>query len=414
MIRRTVRDIRRRNRSDVLQCTYAAGHPVNRQQIAAATGLSTATVATLTGELLAAGVLHEVGQEDSRGGRPRARLSVNGARGLLIGTDVSEDFVHIALFDLAMRVRGTFERPLDPGGSSPLDVVELVALGVDEVLRDSGADRERVLGIGVSVPGLVEKEHGVSLLSVYGHWENVPLKALLAERLGFPLYLDNPLKASTVAELWFGAGRGVDNLVVVTLRTGVGVGMALDGALYRGVTNCAGEWGHTGLVRKGRGCRCGRLGCVEAYVSAPGILQTLREADPHSPLPALEDQRAAIAGLAEAVRRGEPAAVQALEDTGDHLGAAVSTLINTLNPRVLVLGDWTAQRLGEPLLDATRAAAARYALAQPFNAVSMQLCRLPHNPVSMGAAAFALEGFLADLASGAGRAGRGGARPVRG
>ncbi|MFJ8747717.1 ROK family protein, partial [Embleya sp. NPDC127516] len=399
MLKRTARDIRRHNRFEVLQSTYAAGEHVSRQQIATATGLSTATVANLTGELLDVGVLVEVGREDSGGGRPRARLAVNAERGLLVGVDVSEDFVRLELYDLAMNVLRAVERRMDPRGSSPGDVVEHIALGVDDLLTTPDVDPDRVLGIGVSLPGLVEREGGVSVLAVYGHWRDVPMKALLAERLDFPLYVDNPLKASTVAELWFGAGRDVDDLAVVTLRTGVGVGVAIDGTLYRGATNSAGEWGHIILVMDGRTCRCGARGCVEAYVGAPGILRTLREIDPHNPILTIDDQIAAIEAVADAARRHDPTALRVVEDTGRHLGASVATLINMLNPARIVLGDWVADRLGEPLLTATRDAAAHYALEQPFAAVTLSLSELPDNAVCLGTATFALEGFLNDLTS---------------
>ncbi|WP_331769457.1 ROK family protein (plasmid) [Embleya sp. NBC_00888] len=399
MRKRTARDIRRHNRFEVLQSTYAAGEHVSRQQIATATGLSTATVANLTGELLDVGVLVEVGREDSGGGRPRARLAVNAERGLLVGVDVSEDFVRLELYDLAMNVLRAVERRMDPRGSTPGDVVEHITLGVDDLLATPDVDPDRVLGIGVSLPGLVEREGGVSVLAVYGHWRDVPMKALLAERLDFPLYVDNPLKASTVAELWFGAGRDVDDLAVVTLRTGVGVGVAIDGTLYRGTTNSAGEWGHIILVMDGRTCRCGARGCVEAYVGAPGILQTLRETDPHHPILTIDDQIAAIEALADAARRHDPTAQRVIEETGRHLGASVATMINMLNPARIVLGDWVADRLGEPLLTATRNAAAHYSLDQPFGAVTLSLSELPDNAVCLGTATFALEGFLNDLTS---------------
>ena len=396
MIKRTSQDIRRLNRFEVLRRFYAGTGAMSRQDLAAATGLSFATVANLTAELLEAGVLVEAGHEESGGGRPRARLAVNAERGALIGIDIAETAVHAELFDLALDVRHSVERPLPPGDVRPADVVAQLALCVEELLSGSETPRARVLGAGVSVPGMVEREGGVSSFSPYWSWHEVPLRALLAERLGLPLWLDNPLRASTVAELWFGAGREVDDLVVLTLRAGVGAGIAVDGQLYRGFTNSAGEWGHTCLASDGRLCTCGTRGCVEAYVSTRGIAQTWRELAPDDERAAGPDDAATVAALARAAEQGDATATEAVDRTARYLGAAVANLVNLLNPRALVLGNQVVDLLGERLLTATYEAVTRHALPLPHRAATLRRSAVPHNAVTRGAAAFALEGFLDD------------------
>ncbi|KOG45527.1 transcriptional regulator [Streptomyces virginiae] len=397
MAKRTAQDIRRRNRFDALRCVFAASGPVSRQEVAAATGLSFATVANLVAELLEAGVLREAGHEDSKGGRPRARLAVNAERGALVGIDVAETSVQVELFDLALTVRRSVRLPLPQTGVRPDDVVDAIVTGV-EGLSDAAGTPPRILGAGVSIPGLVEREGGVSVFSPYWSWRDVPLRSLLAERLPMPLYLDNPLKAGTVAEMWFGAGREVDDLLVLTLRAGVGAGIAVDGALYRGATNSAGEWGHTCLVRDGRECRCGRRGCVEAYVSTRGIARTVRELDAESPL--LDpDEDAVVSNVARAAAEGDAVATETVARTARHLGEAAADLLNLFNPQALVLGGRVADRLGEPLLRQTRDVIAAHALPATLQALTFRLSTVPDNPVSLGAATFALEGFLDDRAT---------------
>ncbi|WP_423834464.1 ROK family protein [Streptomyces manipurensis] len=394
MARRTAQDIRRRNRFDALRRVFAAPGPVSRQEIAAATGLSFATAANLVAELLEAGVLREAGREDSRGGRPRARLAVDPGRGALVGIDVAETSVQVVLFDLALTELSSVRLPLPASGVRPEHVVDTIVAGVAGLLGAEGAP-PRVLGAGVSVPGLVEREGGVSVFSPYWSWRDVPLRSLLAARLAMPLYLDNPLKAGTVAEMWFGAGRDVDDLVVLTLRAGVGVGIAIDGALYRGAGNSAGEWGHTCLVRGGRECRCGRRGCVEAYVSSRGVAATLRELDPASPL--LEaDEDTVVTRVAEAAATGDATAAETVARTAAHLGEAAADLLNLFNPQALVLGGWVADRLGEPLLRQTREVVAEHALPATLQAAAFQRSTVRGNAVALGAATFALEGFLDD------------------
>ncbi|MFF0780411.1 ROK family protein [Streptomyces sp. NPDC003720] len=392
-MKRTSRDIRTANRYEVLR-RIIAGSPTSRQELAAATGLSLATVATLVGELLDLRMITEVGFEDSAGGRPRGLVAVDASGGALVGVDIAETYVHVELFDLALNVLARTEEELDAGERGPERVAGRVAAAVGSVVARAGAGSDRVLGVGVSMPGQIDRDGGVVEYAANWDWHDVPLLGLLAERISHPLYLDNPLRACTAAELWFGAARGRGDVVVVNLGTGVGAGLALGGGLHRGASNSAGEWGHTTLVLDGRPCHCGGHGCVETYVGAPGIMRNLRELSPHSPLLHPGDQTATVDALGAAAAAGDPVALEAVRDTARYLGAGISDLINLLNPEVVVLSSWVAARLGAPLLDEVRAAVARRALRRPLAATEIVLSPIPADPVSLGAATFALEGTL--------------------
>ncbi|MGY0491023.1 ROK family transcriptional regulator [Streptomyces sp. WG-D5] len=391
-MKRTSRDIRTANRYEVLR--HCLGRSaVSRQELAAWTGLSSATVATLVGELADLGILRPVGFQDSAGGRPRGLVSVDAGRGALVGVDVAETYVHAELFDLNLRPVARADRALRPGAHAPQDVAAVVADAV-RALLDAGTGGP-VLGAGVCMPGIVDRRSGVSVYAPNWSWhEAVPLRELLAGHLDVPLYLDNPLRAATVAELWFGAARGRDDAVVVNLGTGVGAGLALGGTLHRGVTNSAGEWGHTTLVLDGRPCHCGDRGCVEAYVGAPGIMRNLRELHPGSALLHPDDQTATIEAVGRAAAEGSAEALDVVRETARHLGAAVADLVNLLNPEVVVLSSWVAAALGGPLVSEVREAVGRHALAGPCAAAEIVLSPISSGPVSLGAATFALEGFL--------------------
>lgn len=392
-MQRTSRDIRTANRYEVLRQIIAES-PTSRQELAAATGLSLATVATLVGELLELGLITEVGFEDSAGGRPRGLVAVNAPGGALIGVDIAETYVRVELFDLALNPLARSGEEMRPGENRPEQVVARVAAAVATVVARAGVDGNRVLGVGVSVPGQVDRDRGVCEYAANWDWHDVPLLELLAGHIGHPLYLDNPLRACTVAELWFGAARGREDAVVVNLGTGVGAGLALGGALHRGVSNSAGEWGHTTLVLGGRPCHCGGRGCVETYVGAPGIMLNLQELCPDSPLLHPEDQTATVDALARAAAAQDPVALKAVGNTARYLGAGIADLVNLLNPEVVVLSSWVAATLGEPLLDAVRAAVGRQALRRPSAATEIVLSPIPTDPVCLGAATFALEGAL--------------------
>ncbi|MFD8721341.1 ROK family transcriptional regulator [Streptomyces sp. NPDC059629] len=392
-MKHTSRDIRTANRYEVLRHIIAES-PTSRQELAAVTGLSLATVATLVGELLELRMITEVGFEDSAGGRPRGLVAVNASGGALIGVDIAETYVHVELFDLALNVLARAEENIRPGENRPEQVVGHAAAAVGSVVAQAGVEGARVLGVGVSVPGQVDRDTGIAEYAPNWDWHDVPLLALLSEHIAYPLHLDNPLRACAVAEQWFGAARGRGDTVVVNLGTGVGAGLALGGGLHRGVSNSAGEWGHTTLVLDGRLCHCGNHGCVETYVGAPGIMLNLRESSPQSPLLHPEDQTATIDALARGAADGDPVALQVVRDTARYIGAGIANLVNLLNPELVVLSSWVARRLGEPLLDEVREAVRRHALGRPFAAMEIVLSPIPTDPVCLGAATFALEGAL--------------------
>jgi predicted NBD/HSP70 family sugar kinase len=371
-----------------------AESPVARPRLAAATGLSPATVATLSGELCALGLLTESGYEESAGGRPRALLSPHPRGGVLAGVDVAETYVHAEVYDLAFSVLAQAEEPLRAEEREPDTLAARVASTVRTAVAVSGTSPERLLGTGVSMPGVVDPEAGVSVYAANWGWQDVPLLDLLARQLPGPLWLDNPLRAAALAELWFGAARGREDAVVVNLGTGVGAGLVIGGEVHRGKDNAAGEWGHTPLVPEGRPCRCGNHGCLEAYAGAPGILRTLGELAPGSPLLHTGDQSATLDALARGLADRDPVAEEVLRQTAQSLGTALAGLVNLLNPEVAVLSSWVAAALGQPLLDEVRAVVVRHVLEHPLRGTEFVLCPLTANPVSLGAAALALEGHL--------------------
>jgi len=384
--KRTSRDIRSASRFAVLRGLYTLGMPT-RHELAALTGLSFATVANIVNELLGIGMLVEAGREDSGGGRPRARLRIDPDRGLLVGIDVAETYVHADVFDAALTKVSHHEHPI----ADPAEVMEeVVGIVIEAILRHPGKE---VLGAGVSMPGQVEPVTGVSVFAPNWGWSDVPVQRLLQERLSVPIHVDNPLKATTVAELWFGHGREVDNLVTINLGTGVGAGIAIDGQLIRGVTNNAGEWGHTTLIMDGRACRCGRRGCVEAYTGVPGIRTTLAEIAPAHPW-LDETQQGFIVALAEGLAVGDPIAQAVLARLAYDLGAALANVVNMINPERIVLTSWTATRLGEWLLEPTRARMASEAITGSAEIVGLVPSSAPESPVALGMATLVLESFL--------------------
>ncbi len=390
---RTTRDLRRGNRATVLRRLYFDG-PVSRLDLAASTGLSPATVGNVISELIRDRVVIETGQLDSDGGRPAVLVTVNPAHAGVIGVDVGETGAAIELFDLTLHKLGAVEKPLRLPRESPGSLVALIAKGVDELIREAGIPVRHLLGIGVGVPGVVvhdgeEYVHAPSL-----GWDKLPLLQLMAAALPAPVMLDNGAKTMGRAELWFGACRDARHLAVVLLGTGVGAALFNDGALYRGSTSSAGEWGHTSVMVGGRQCRCGASGCLEAYVGAEAILERWAQRT-RKPLRDKKDQQRRMQDLLDAARSSKPAA-EVLDETAEFIGAGVANLVNLFNPECIVIGGWVGQLIGPRLLPRIREIAAARALRYPFSRVAIELGRLGPDAVAMGAATLVVEGFLAD------------------
>ncbi|HEY8716989.1 ROK family protein [Pengzhenrongella sp.] len=390
----TSRDLRKQNRLVVLRALLRLD-VATRQELAARTKLSVATVSTIVNELLAARVVGVAGVASTGVGRPLSRLQIDPDGGRLIGVDVAETYVSATVYDLRVASLGSFGVPLDEHEKSPEYVVAGIARAVHGALGVARIPVASVVGVGVSLPGQVQPEAGVSVFAPNWSWHDVRIEQLLEDALALPVHVDNPLKAITAAELWFGEGRLDRSLVTVNLGTGVGAGIALQGAIVRGETNNAGEWGHTLLMLDGRACHCGRRGCVETYVGVPGVVDTLREIDPGHPALRLGSQSEFVDAVRAGLCAEEPAMVALLGRTAHFLAAALGDLINFTNPRQVRLTGWTVDRLGDWLIPAAKAELAEHVLPSSFAAVSVERTSIPGNLVGAGMATLTLENFLA-------------------
>jgi len=395
---RTAAEIRRSNVFAVIRALHTRHTGASRRELADLTGLSSATVSTICTELMEFGLLAEARLMRAATGRPTAQLIIDPNHGVLIGVDVAETYVHVDSFDASLTMMTSTELEIDVHDRAP----ELVVRRVREAIRTETArhaDR-RLLSIGVSIPGQVDQKGGASVFAHNWDWHDVPLLHMLGDAFDAPLYLENPLKAMALAELWSSPERGGQTFVSLNLGTGVGAGVAIEGALLRGRTNSAGEWGHTTLVADGRACRCGSRGCVEAYIGAPGIIKTLRELHPDSTILHGDDQTQTIEALAAAARAGDPWALEVLEVVSHQLGVAMASLVNLLNPDAVIVGGWVTQRLGPGLLEGAIPHVRAHALPTPVDAVSFEVASDRANSVSLGVAILALEGYVNSVSDG--------------
>ncbi|MFG2333956.1 ROK family protein [Streptomyces sp. NPDC048604] len=410
---RTVRDLRRENRTAVLRRLYFEG-PMSRLMLGPATGLSSGSISNVVAELVAEGLVEEAGSVDSAGGRPRTLLRVSPGAGCMIGVDIGETRLRIELFDLTLTELARTERPLASTGprTARYDVglvVDHLREGITEVLDTAGVPTERLLGVGVGVPGIVARtpEDGAVVHGQTIGWDAVPLERLLREAVDLPdsvpYWIDNGARTLGQAEMWFGAGRGARSAVVVLFGSGVGAcvaddplgpGSALDWGHVRAL-----EWGHMTVRVRGRRCRCGSQGCLEAYAGAEALLERWREAGGRPPAGA--DEETALTALLAAAyppageAEADATAVSVLAETAEYLGAGFADLINLFQPERILVGGWAGLQLGERFLTAVRRHAQEYALRYPASRTAIGLGTLGPEAVTVGAALLPLADFFA-------------------
>lgn len=368
------------------------GGPTSRQALAGGTGLSAGTVGLVVTELLAEGLIEEVGLEESGGGRPRTILRLAAERALSVGVDLGERGLRVEAVDLAWQRRADVFVDLDARDTDPAIVVDQIASAVEAVVRGASLPAAHLLGVGVSVPGVVERTAESRIHAPMFDWDGLPLGRLLRDAIAGPVIVDNGAKAMGQAELWFGAGRGAANAVVALLGIGVGAAVFTGGRLYRGYRGSAGEWGHTPIVVDGEPCRCGSHGCLEAYIGETAVLRRWDDLLGARPGEATPD--GARVGELFARATTEPEAAAVMKHFARHLGAGLATLVNLFNPETIVLAGSVGLRITPPVLDEIRAAAGEFSLRQPYESVRIVPGQLGYDAVALGAATLVVDHHL--------------------
>ncbi len=276
-------------------------------------------------------------------------------------------------------------------------VVERMARMIERVvvqtMAETGVSREAFLGVGIGAPGPLDREKGLVIVTPNLGWKNFPLRDRISAAVGLPATLDNDANCATVGEWWLGAARGGKNVIGVTIGTGIGGGLILNGQLYHGASDVAGEIGHITIDSTGRLCGCGNYGCLEAYASGPAIAQRARELlagdEPSSLTDTVGGQLDKLTAriVYDAAKAGDFLARLVVRDTARFLGAGVANLLNIFNPDVVVLAGGVAMA-GDTLFEPLRAEVRRRAFRP-----AVEACRIV--PGTLGDAA----GVLGAIAS---------------
>jgi predicted NBD/HSP70 family sugar kinase len=320
-----------RPRRQVLRALRDLG-PQPRVTLARRLDLSPTTVTKVVAQLLDEGVVAEAGAAESRlrVGRPPTHVALVPTAAYVLGVQIGVGHVHIGLCDLVGRPYHTTSIAFDSNDPDPAPVLRATTTQLGAFVTRAGAGSERILAVGVVVPGPVDRHRRRTLMAINLGWRDVAISEHLETVLGVPTVVDHSVRAMALAEARHGGHRDADPLLYVYVRAGVGAGIVIDGEPFRPGTYGVLELGHMRVDDDGPPCVCGAHGCLETVVSEPRLLHRLRRLGDRTDPP--------LAHLSARVEAGEPYARIVADDLVEHLSTGLACAANLLNPRIIVLG----------------------------------------------------------------------------
>jgi glucokinase len=324
----TAAEMRGINRSAVLEILRRQS-PIARTTIASELEISLPTVMRIVDTLVEEGFVRPQGATEWTGGRRRPLLEFNADGNVVLGVDMGGTKLYGAISDIGGHILA--ESDMERGGASGEECYELLTKLVDGLLRHPGLRGRHVRGIGVGAPGITRHREGVVKWAYALNWKDFPLKARLYKRYKLPTTVDNDVNLAALGELWFGAGQNVQNMILIVIGAGIGAGIIIDGALYRGSSEASGEIGHMIPDRDFLGKSYIDFGVLESLASATGIAERARAARPAKGNQSSER-------VFEAARGGEAWACDIVAETVDYLTLAIVNLSVSFDPELIVLG----------------------------------------------------------------------------
>jgi predicted NBD/HSP70 family sugar kinase len=378
--------LRQMNRTAIIRAVWETPG-VSRSEVAQRVGLTKSTVSLLTGELIHEGWLAD-GESSiaSTPGRPSIPLRINAERFALLGVEVG---VH-ELNAVSIDPNGTVLREEHVHGDFrnlrvALEQVSILAHRLDSLAHREGRD---VVGVGIGVPGPVNTASQVLAVAPNLGWSNIPLERLLHEHLspslGARVFVDNDANLSAMSEYLFGPNRHCSDLLYIYIAHGIGGGLMLNHAIYRGRHGFAGEIGHITMNPNGPKCSCGNHGCAETLFSVHAIERDVFEAT---------NERLSLEQTRQRLLYGDRDVTRVLHRAATHLGVFVSNLVNALDPEVVVIGG-PIMELGEALLEPARREMQRRLFGKTHRTVELRRSVFDGNECAIGAAGFAWHNLL--------------------
>lgn len=374
------------NRDLVLK-TIIDNDPISRAEIARLTKLTRATVSDMVSSLIDEGLVEEIGYGESIGGKAPLLLSLVADSRYLIGLNLAQDKFIGSVVSLRGEIKQTVEFPVD--GSDREQALQLVYRILDQLITK---EWRPLVGIGIGTPGLVNTREGIVVSAVNLDWQDLPLAHLLESRYNLPVMVLNDSQATAIGEYVYGSSNPPDsNMVVITIKHGIGAGILIKGRLFQGDGGGAGEIGHVVVQENGTRCRCGQYGCLETIASARAIVQRAKILAPeykNSEI-AKYPENITLDGVASAWKANDPLASRVASDAAHYLGTSIASLIGILNIHKIVLtGDIIC--FGKRWLRAVQKSMTQAALTRMAQDTRLEMGTLEFRACILGASAYML------------------------
>lgn len=369
--------VKKNNKSLVLNMVMEHD-PISRADIAQITGLNKATVSSLINELLEEELVYESGAGESSGGRRPVILYFNKAAGFSIGIDIGVNYVLSVLTNLKGEI--VIEKTEQIVDSAYSVVMEQVKKMIRSIMNEMPYSKYGIVGLAIGVPGIVDKEGNILRAPNLG-WKNIHLKEEIEAEFNIPVCVENEANAGAYGEKQFGAGQNSENLLYVSAGIGIGVGIILDGELYKGESGFSGELGHMIININGKPCRCGSKGCWEVYASENALLSMTNE------------DHATLESLIQLAEKNDQNTIKLFEELGQYLGYGINNIINSFNPGQVIIGNRLAkaQKWIEPaILNTVESSTLSYNQGD----FELLFSKLSTHATALGVAAFAIENFI--------------------
>jgi len=313
---------------------------ISRADLSKILKLNPATISSNVADLLELGIIREKGSGDSSGGRKPIMLELNSSNVFVVGVHTELTKVNIGIVDINGKVILTkkYRYETIPENEDRNIILQKITDGIEDIIKSSKIDRKKIIGIGVGLHGLVNAATGESVFAPAFHWHHIFVKDLLYKKFEMPIIVDNDVRVMALGEKWFGGAKSSDNFILINVGQGIGGALFIDGNLFFGKSNGAGEIGHIKVTQRPYQCDCGNQGCLTTVASEEAILGFVKEMVENNEISIDDfDGDITLEKIVLAAKNGDKQIIRLFKKTGEYIGRGIGTMINILNPERIIL-----------------------------------------------------------------------------
>ncbi|WP_458732345.1 transcriptional repressor XylR [Bacillus subtilis] len=354
--------------------------PISRAKLSEMTGLNKSTVSSQVNTLMKESMVFEIGQGQSSGGRRPVMLVFNKKAGYSVGIDVGVDYINGILTDLEGTIVLDQYRHLE--SNSPEITKDILIDMIHHFITQMPQSPYGLIGIGICVPGLIDKDQKI-VFTPNSNWRDIDLKSSIQEKYNVPVFIENEANAGAYGEKVFGAAKNHDNIIYVSISTGIGIGVIINNHLYRGVSGFSGEMGHMTIDFNGPKCSCGNRGCWELYASEKALLKNLQT----------KEKKLSYQDIINLAHLNDIGTLNTLQNFGFYLGIGLTNILNTFNPQAVILRNSIIE--SHPMvLNSMRSEVSSRVYSHLGNSYELLPSSLGQNAPALGMSSIVIDHFL--------------------